>query len=275
MRKIKGLLCSVSMAAVMLMAGFSVYAEETATEVAVEVAAEAASVEITAEDGISAADQEALASYAQSSIEMVTAMSDAQIQEQIQPTTLLAVVDDSVAASLQSWLDNKAELGAYVSTVSHDISVTEDDIYVKSTCVFENMEGIITTTLSREDLSMAGMSFSTGDVSFAQKMKEAGMNTIMGIGIVFLVLLFLSFLIAQFKHVNKLENLGAKKAAPAPAAPTPAPAPVAAPAVEEVVDDGELIAVIAAAIAAAEGTSTDGFVVRSIKKHNRKKWQNA
>ena len=33
----------------------------------------------------------------------------------------------------------------------------------------------------------------------------------------------------------------------------------------------ELIAVIAAAIAASEGTSTDGFVVRSIRKINRKK----
>ena len=32
---------------------------------------------------------------------------------------------------------------------------------------------------------------------------------------------------------------------------------------------------IAAAIAAAEGTSTDGFVVRSIKKSNRNKWQRA
>ena len=62
----------------------------------------------------------------------------------------------------------------------------------------------------------------------------------------------------------------APKAAPAPAAPVAAPAPV-----EETVDDGELIAVIAAAIAAAEGTTTDGFVVRSIKKSNRNKWQRA
>ena len=36
-------------------------------------------------------------------------------------------------------------------------------------------------------------------------------------------------------------------------------------------DDGELVAVIAAAIAAYEGTSTDSFVVRSIRKANRKK----
>ena len=34
---------------------------------------------------------------------------------------------------------------------------------------------------------------------------------------------------------------------------------------------GAVIAVIAAAIAAAEGTTTDGFVVRSIRKVNRRK----
>lgn len=34
-------------------------------------------------------------------------------------------------------------------------------------------------------------------------------------------------------------------------------------------DDAELVAVIAAAIAAAEGTTTDGFVVRSIKRRKQ------
>ena len=61
-------------------------------------------------------------------------------------------------------------------------------------------------------------------------------------------------------------------AAPAPAAraAAPTPATVAADPVQEA-DNSELIAVIAAAIAASEGTSTDGFVVRSIRKINRKK----
>lgn len=268
MRKFKGFLCSVSMAAVVLLSGFAVCAEETE---AAETAA--VSVEITADDGISQADQEALASYAQSSIEMVVTMTDAQIQEQIQPTTLLTVVNESVSTSLQSWMDMKAKLGAYTAVKSHDITVTDDDIIIKTTCDFENMEGIVTTTLSRDDLSMEGMNFSTGDTSMAIKMKEAALNTVMGMGVVFAVLFFLSFLIGLFKHVSKLENaLAGKKEAPVPA---PAPAAVSAPVVEETIDDGELIAVIAAAIAAAEGTSTDGFVVRSIKKHNRKKWQRA
>ena len=51
----------------------------------------------------------------------------------------------------------------------------------------------------------------------------------------------------------------------------PAPIPVPAVPVPETVQDAdeELVAVIAAAIAAAEGTTTDGFVVRSIRKIKR------
>ena len=45
---------------------------------------------------------------------------------------------------------------------------------------------------------------------------------------------------------------------------------------EELADDLELVAVIAAAIAAYEGaSSTDGFVVRSIKRSSSNKWQKA
>ncbi len=94
------------------------------------------------------------------------------------------------------------------------------------------------------------------------------MNTIMGIAIVFIVLIF-----------SKLPDLsvqihpesGSKEKKKLRAAAAPAPAPVAAPVEAAEADDTELIAVIAAAIAAAEGTTTDGFVVRSIRKINRKK----
>lgn len=41
------------------------------------------------------------------------------------------------------------------------------------------------------------------------------------------------------------------------------------------INNMELVAVITAAIAAAEGTSSDAFVVRSIKRSNKNKWQRA
>ena len=98
-------------------------------------------------------------------------------------------------------------------------------------------------------------------------MTNAGLNTLMGMGIVFAVLILISLIISGFKVFSYIENKSKEKqAAGAPAvkeAPAaPAPVVTAAPAQ----DDLELAAVIAAAIAASTGTSTEDFVVRSIKR---------
>ena len=112
--------------------------------------------------------------------------------------------------------------------------------------------------------------YTTGEI-----LKKAGLNTVLGMGTVFVVLIFISFIISLFKKIPELEEkLRKKEAAPA-AAPAPAAAAVPEPVVEAQVDDGELIAVIAAAIAAAEGTTTDGFVVRSIKRRKSNKWSSS
>lgn len=290
MRKYKGLFVSVSMAA-MLMTSGTVFAEETeTTEVVTEVASEteaasesaseevaveseAQAAEEVVEGGISASDRASLESYAQQSIEMIVGMDDAQAEEILHPSSILSKYQDSMVASVQSWVNAKEELGAYKQILAQDIEV-DDDIVIKTDCEFENGESVVTTTLSLDDLSLVSMEFATAEKTMGQKMEEAVLNTLMGVCVVFVMLFFLSFLISQFKHISKLEEGFKKKNTPA----APAPAPVAAPAPveeEEVADDGELIAVIAAAIAAAEGTSTDGFVVRSIKKSNRNKWQRA
>ena len=115
--------------------------------------------------------------------------------------------------------------------------------------------------------------------SIEDAMAEATVNTVIGISVVFLALLFISFVISLFKYINKFEQkLAEKKAAktaPAPKA-EPAPAPKAEAAPE--MDDLELIAVITAAIHAyeeAQGNVVEGdLVVRSIKKRNSR-WQNA
>ncbi|MBQ1312311.1 MAG: OadG family protein [Blautia sp.] len=96
---------------------------------------------------------------------------------------------------------------------------------------------------------------------------NAVLNTLMGICTVFIVLVFLSFIISQFKRIPGVDSRK-RSAAPAPAAPISVLEPA-----EELVDDEELVAVITAAIMAAnEGTAAegDGFVVRSIRKSRRK-----
>ena len=96
-------------------------------------------------------------------------------------------------------------------------------------------------------------------------MEKAALNTLIGMGTVFAVLILISIIIACFGLIPKIQAAFAKKEE-APNVPV-TPAVVAPAQTVEEDDDTELVAVIAAAIAAYEGsTNTDGFVVRSIRR---------
>lgn len=108
-------------------------------------------------------------------------------------------------------------------------------------------------------------------------MPEALVNTVFGMGTVFIVLILISFVIYLLKYIPELLNRSEKKKAEQPVV-APKPVPKAAPAVpkekmpaENKTDDTQLVAVITAAVAAAmeqDGTPVpaDGLVIRSIKK---------
>lgn len=109
-------------------------------------------------------------------------------------------------------------------------------------------------------------------------MPEALINTALGMGTVFIVLVLISFIIYLLKFIpSLLDGSSKKQETPAPkAAPVPRPVPKApstpaAKPVQQETDDTQLVAVITAAIVAAmeqEGTpvAADGLVIRSIKK---------
>lgn len=124
----------------------------------------------------------------------------------------------------------------------------------------------------------------------SDRMSQAGLNTILGIGIVFCVLLLICFIISCFKYIDRIKNFVAgrvkrifgKKDSEKPAASEPKAEPVSAADAEEedVTDDLEIVAVITAAIEAYEEemggyVPADGLVVRSIRKINKQRWQNA
>lgn len=104
--------------------------------------------------------------------------------------------------------------------------------------------------------------------TMGEKMEKAALNTLMGMGTVFGVLVLISLVIYCFRFIGNLQNLGKKKETEAKKAEVKAVEIKAAEVIEEVplTDDLELVAVITAAIAASEGTSTDSFVVRSIHR---------
>ena len=98
--------------------------------------------------------------------------------------------------------------------------------------------------------------------SLGETMAKAGLNTVMGILIVFAMLIVMSGIIKSFELISKVQNRAKVKEEAVSQATVAA---VSAP-VKNETDDLQLVAVIAAAIAASTGASTDSFVVRSIKK---------
>lgn len=185
-----------------------------------------------------------------------------------------SVDDNFTVAAVTNFEGAMEELGAYKGLNSTEIEVEDKEYTVISVAQFEQRTAVVTLTLTFESQNFVPDSITfEAQYSLGETLQRAALNTLMGVGIVFLVLLFLCFLISLFKYINKIFGEGKKEEKKAPAV---AAAPVAAAAapVEET-DDLELVAVIAAAIAAAENTSTDSFVVRSIKKVNKSKWRNA
>ena len=171
-------------------------------------------------------------------------------------------VDAATMKVLNSWLDVKDEVGDFVAYGEVVVTQANGTTTVEQTADFSNRDVKVTFVYDKdmnvEDINLDKV------YTLGETMTKAAMNTAMGMGTVFVMLIIISLIISCFTLVNKAQQKAeSKKAAntPAPAAVEAAPA-VAAPQT----DDLELVAVIAAAIAAATGSSTDDFVVRSIKR---------
>lgn len=207
-----------------------------------------------------------LVSTSEQLTEAVLALTDEDIENYMNSE------DAFTASAMQAWGSSKDELGAKTDSNGDATVILEDGMYVVTLPLkFEKADADFTyvynSTGTPTSLSV-DVQYSMGET-----LKRAGLNTAMGIGTVFVMLVLLSLLISLFRFIPTPEKKKADAAKAAKAqkeAQTAAPAPVQT-IEEDVTDDGELVAVIAAAIAAAEGTTTDGFVVRSIRKVNRNK----
>ncbi|MEF2687846.1 MAG: OadG family transporter subunit [Lachnospiraceae bacterium] len=246
-RKLKSLLAMVCVLALTLAMSVCAFAADTVTE------DEVANYKSAAETLIS----------------QIAGFSDEEIEN------YLAQDDAFTTATMESWKSVKDELGAYSSIVSQDVEKDGDVVTISTVAQFEKAKADVVLMLDLGQQMYTSMTYSV-QYSLAANMQRAGMNTLMGIGIVFLMLVFLSFVIGLFKYIEKFQNVGKKKAAEEAPKAEEAPAPAIAQseaADEDFADDLELVAVISAAIAAYENTSGDSFVVRSIKKSN--KWHRA
>lgn len=180
-----------------------------------------------------------------------------------------------MAVAMENYMSVSKDLGAFVSTDSGWADKTDDGYTIILNASFEKRKCEFTITLDKRLEQVTSVSFNPVYTT-GENMTKAALNTLMGMGTVFVVLIFISWLISCFRYVRRFEDKMKKK--------TPAAAPVVSKAPtalavsepsEELTDDLELVAVITAAIAASTGASADGLVVRSIRRAPGSKWKRA
>lgn len=178
---------------------------------------------------------------------------------------------ETFTAALDSWNAAVDECGEFIDKGDYTVSAKGGEIKVSTDAQFAERTATISFVYS-ENSYLKSMTVDA-NFSMGEILKKAGLNTILGMGTVFAVLIFISIIISLFKYIPMLEEMfkngGKKPEEKKTSAPV---APVAVVEEEEEEDDLELIAVIAAAIAMQEGKDPSGFVVRSIRRRPSNKW---
>ena len=197
-------------------------------------------------------------------VQQLAAYSDEELDEILNTTESTADIQ-----LINSWKSVKDDLGAYIGVLSCEAVQGTDDLTVTMEFEFSEKNVTMNYTATTEGVNIG---FET-KLTKIEILKKAGMNTMIGMGTVFIILIFISFIISLFGFIPKLLE---KKEQPQEVEKEKLETPVvAAVQEEELTEDLELVAVITAAIAAAEGTSADGVVIRSIKRANNAKWKRA
>ena len=203
-------------------------------------------------------------------IEQWETMTDFALESQLTQAGL-PFTKDGFLGALDAWQSAEKECGEYVSHGDYTYEASKDELQVSTEAEFADRDAHITFVFD-ENQYLESMTvdaeYTTGEI-----LKKAGLNTVLGMGTVFVVLIFISALISLFRFIPAIEDAFKKKNAPAPAAAAQTESAPSVEEAEDVTDDTELVAVIAAAIAASEGSSsTDGFTVRSIRRRPSNKW---
>ena len=196
-----------------------------------------------------------------------------EVTEEDKYEAIVSQFGEDIAQSLKTFVETTKDLGNYQSCEKESFTYSNDNVTVESKVKFEKDTVVVRMVF---DKNYKVESFSTELYkTFGQKMIKAALNTVMGMGTVFVVLIFISLMISLLGFVPKLVALKSNE----PVQVEQPAAPVQEEVAEEeddLVSDTELVAVITAAIMASMGEEapSDGLVVRSIRKVNPK-WKNA
>ena len=110
---------------------------------------------------------------------------------------------------LDAWQAGLNECGAFVQCGEFEMTTDQDGATLTADAHFEDRDGTIVFEYSEnmylESVTVSGH-YTTGEI-----LQKAGLNTILGMGTVFIVLIFLCFIIWLFNFIPVLEKKFRKK----------------------------------------------------------------
>lgn len=218
-----------------------------------EKAAEGAGLDITQEQAVEYGEQ------------LVQGIAEVCGNEQYSADVEAMKKDPLWAAAIDSWVKAQDDMGNYVAILESTAEISDDGVVINVKVDGDDHDANVEILMDKELMTT---NITTNVIySFGELMEKAALNTLLGMGTVFVVLILISMIISCFTFIPKIQAAFAKKPKEEekPAAVDNTIAQIVEK--EELSDDLELVAVIAAAVAASEGAaSTDGFVVRSIRR---------
>ncbi len=172
--------------------------------------------------------------------------------------------------ALSSFTSAKEDIGEITEVGTATASIDGNEIIVEVEITGEKKNATAEVIFSNDSFMFLESAALNPSSTIGELMGVAGMNTLIGMGTVFCVLILISLIISCFRFINKAQENAAKKKASvqqAAGVDNAVAQIVEQEAAADETDDCELVAVIAAAIAASEGAVTpEGFQVRSIRR---------
>ena len=194
------------------------------------------------------------------------AMDDLELTQNIETSKLS---DQTVMATgFENFKNTKEEVGNLVSIDKTEVLKEDANYVVKVDYSGEHRSSELTIGFDEKNGQLTLFSF-TPKYAVVENLEKAALNTVLGMGTVFIILIFISFLISLFKYVSVFEN----KLNKGKTEKNTQPEIIVKEEKTEIKkseDDLELVAVITAAIANLSNTDASNLIVRSIKRVKRR-----
>lgn len=182
-----------------------------------------------------------------------------------------------VLDAVSSFKSAYESMGAIVELGEVTSEIKDEEIIVSVPVTCEKKNGAVEVIFANDLFLTITSCTINEDMTTGEMMEKAGLNTLLGMGTVFCVLVLIMVIIYMFALIPKLQKKAEDKKksrqekTPVAVETVTAAVETVTASEENLTDDFELAAVIAAAVAAYEGAgSTDGFVVRSIRRAHRR-----